>query len=328
VPGLLLSINTSNGGVPKLPRHHSAITTGGVEGDRHHNRRIHGGPDRAVCVYSFDRIRALQAEGHSISVGDAGENLTIRGIDWDDARPGARLAVGDVRLLVTGFTLPCRNIASCFHGGDITRIGQKTQPGWSRVYARVEQPGLVWIGDPVTLEPAGMAPSLPMAETGDTPKPAVAGRMAPRQWIRRTGTLHVACAPADAFVHFTPDGERLWVPGFDPEYLHPLSGEQGPGAIFTTTHGGEETLWMVLRFSPADGVAEYARVTPGSRRGTVRASLEAAGERSTRATVSYDLTALSDEGDAALAAMTESAYAEMLGEWQQRIAETRSGGRR
>jgi MOSC domain-containing protein YiiM len=321
MPGLLLSINTSPGGVPKLPRHQAEITAAGVEGDRHRNRRIHGGPDRAVCLYSFERVRALQAEGHSISVGDAGENLTIRGIDWDRVQPGARLTVGDVRLLVTSFTVPCRNIASCFQGGDISRVGQSTQPGWSRVYARVEQPGLVWIGDPVTLESSGAAPSAPMAVAGRAAEPATPGPVTQRLSIRRTGTLHVARAPADAFVYFTPDGERLWVPGFDPEYLHPLSGEQGPGAIFTTTHGSEETLWMVLRFSPDEGVAEYARVTPGSRRGTVRVSLQAAGERSTRATVSYDLTALADKGDEVLAAMTQNAYEDMLADWQRRIGE-------
>jgi hypothetical protein len=135
----------------------------------------------------------------------------------------------------------------------------------------------------------------------------------------------VACAPADAFVYFTPEGERLWVAGFDPEYLHPFPGEQRPGAIFTTTHGGEDTLWMILRFSPGEGVAEYARVTPGSRRGIVHVALEATGAAAARATVSYELTALSDAGDTVLAAMTESAYTDMLVDWEQRIARVLAG---
>ena len=115
--------------------------------------------------------------------------------------------------------------------------------------------------------------------------------------MRRSGTLRVAAPLAQAFPFFTPDGERLWVPGFDPQYLHPLSGEQGVGAIFTTAHGGEDTLWMVLRFSPSEGVAEYARVTPGSRGGTVQVALEPVDAATTQATITYDLTSTSEAGD-------------------------------
>jgi uncharacterized protein YmfQ (DUF2313 family) len=54
-------------------------------------------------------------------------------------------------------------------------------------------------------------------------------------------------------------------------------------------------------------------------------SLTAIGHESTRATISYDLTALSDAGDAVLAAMSETAYREMLSDWERRIAVTLAG---
>ena len=96
------------------------------------------------------------------------------------------------------------------------RISQKAHPGWSRVYARVEEPGWLCIGDPVTLDAGGsMASPRQRAANGGT-------EPVPRLSIRRTGTVDVACAAAEAFAYFTPDGERLWVPDFDPEYLHPL----------------------------------------------------------------------------------------------------------
>ena len=300
--------------MPKRPRHQAYVGIDGVEGDWQRDRRFHGGPERAVCLYSFDRIRALQAEGHSISVGEAGENLTVLGIDWDEVVPGVRLTVGGVRLIVTSFTVPCRRVTACFDDGHVARISQQAHPGWSRVYARVEEPGWLCIGDPVTLDAGGsMASPRQRAANGGT-------EPVPRLSIRRTGTVDVACAAGEAFAYFTPDGERLWVPDFDPEYLHPLSSEQGEGAIFTTAHGGEHTLWMIVRFSAADGVAEYARVTPGSRRGLVRVALEATGAAASRATVSYDLTALSDAGDEVLASMTEPAFAAMLTDWENRIA--------
>ena len=150
-PGVLVSINASGGGVPKLPRHRAAVTAGGVEGDRQRDLRYHGGPDRAVCLYSFDLIRALQDEGHQVSIGLLGENLTVMGLDWRRLTPGTRIQVGGVRLLITAFAVPCKNLSPYFAEGKIFRVSQKVHPGWSRAYARVEHPGMVQIGDPVSL---------------------------------------------------------------------------------------------------------------------------------------------------------------------------------
>jgi MOSC domain-containing protein YiiM len=291
--------------VPKLPRYQALVTAEGLEGDRQRNLRHHGGPDRAVCLYSFDRIRELQHEGHAVSVGHMGENLTIRGLDWRLLTPGTRVQIGEVVLVLTAFTVPCSNLTSYFEGGEIFRVSQKVNPGWSRVYARVEQPGMVRLGDPVSIVEA------------DAPVGAPASPE--RMRVRRSGSLRVAAPLERAFPYFTPDGERLYVPGFDPQYLHPLTGEQGEGAIFTTDHNGEDTLWMVLRFSPADGQAEYARVTPGSRRGSVSVSLERTDASTTRATIGYDLTSTSEAGDRKLAAFTEAAFAAMLAEWEAKI---------
>jgi MOSC domain-containing protein YiiM len=303
--GTLVSINASRGGVPKLPRHQAVITAEGVDGDRQRDLRYHGGPERAVCLYSFDRIRELQQEGHAVSVGLMGENLTVMGLDWRLLTPGTRVQIGDVLLLLTNFAVPCKNLSSYFDAGKIFRVSQKVHPGWSRVYARVQRPGTVRIGDSVSI-----------VEGGRLPPPVDAST---RLTVKRSGTLRVSAPLERAFPYFTPDGERLWVPGFDPQYLHPLTGEQGIGAIFTTNHGGEDTLWMVLRFSPAEGAAEYARVTPGSRGGTVAVALHRVDEATTEATITYELTSTSDSGDGKLAALTQEAYAAMLADWEQRI---------
>ena len=314
--GMLLSINTSNGGVPKRPRAYALVTATGVEGDRQRDLRHHGGPDRAVCLYSFDRIRELQGEGHPVSVGLLGENLTLLDVDWQRLTPGMGVRVGEVHLTLTAFAVPCRNLSAHFEGARIGRVSQKLHPGWSRVYARVDRPGTVWIGDPVRIVEAGQPSQL--LDTDAMHRPV-------RPAIRRSGTLRVPAPFDQAFRFFTPDGERLWVPDFDPAYLHPLSEDQQAGAIFTTRHGGEDTLWMVLRFSPQDGVAEYARVTPGSRRGTVTVTLAPAAANTTEATVTYDLTSMSDHGDAVLSAMTDEAYVDMLADWERRIAQAVRG---
>jgi MOSC domain-containing protein YiiM len=164
--GRLESINVSQGGVPKHPTPEADVRTEGVEGDLQRDLRYHGGPDRAVSVFSAERIAALQAEGHPIAPGTIGENLTVSGIDWTRANPGACLDIGAVRLEITGYAAPCANIAGSFAGGDIARVAQKTNPGWSRVYTRVLVPGHVRIGDSVVLFDAAGFQGSPTAEHG------------------------------------------------------------------------------------------------------------------------------------------------------------------
>lgn len=145
--GVVHSINVSNGGVPKLPRDSVYVSVNGLEGDRQRDLRYHGGPDRAVCLYSLDLIEALQAEGHSITPGSIGENLTVEGVNWEQMVPGARVEVGSVVLELTDYAAPCSNIARSFERRQYARVNQKVHAGWSRLYARVLNEGTVSVGD-------------------------------------------------------------------------------------------------------------------------------------------------------------------------------------
>jgi MOSC domain-containing protein YiiM len=147
--GRVVQINVNpNGGVPKYAVASALVTTKGVAGDKQRNRRFHGGPQRAVSLYSHDHIQALQAEGHPITPGSCGENLTIGGLDWTVLSVGDRLQIGDqLRIEITGYAAPCSNIIDSFAGGEITRISQKLHPGWSRLYAKVLAEGEVRVGD-------------------------------------------------------------------------------------------------------------------------------------------------------------------------------------
>lgn len=147
-----ISVN-SLGGVPKHRVACARMTLTGVEGDRQRNLAQHGGPTRAVCLYSLEKIQALRQEGHPIAAGTTGENLTIAGLEWSALRVGSRLLVGDeARLELTRPTTPCKNIVDSFLGGDFSRISEAQHPGWSRFYARVLREGMVREGDRVDLE--------------------------------------------------------------------------------------------------------------------------------------------------------------------------------
>jgi len=148
------SINVSDGGVPKHPLAECRIVTLGLRGDRQRDREHHGGPERAVVVFSLERIAALQAEGHPIAPGTIGENLTLEGLDWSRVVPGTRLDVGEARLELTRFAAPCEKVGGSFTGNEFTRVSEKVHPGWSRVCARVLAEGVVRVGDAVDLHVA------------------------------------------------------------------------------------------------------------------------------------------------------------------------------
>ncbi len=150
----MASINLSAGGVPKRRVNDAKVSRSGLKEDAQNDTKHHGGPDRAVCLYSLERIHSLQAEGHPIDQGTAGENVTVEGIDWDLVVPGVRLRLGEEVLLeIASFTNPCKTIKASFIDGKFIRIAQKLHPGWSRVYARVLSEGPIRSGDPVQLDP-------------------------------------------------------------------------------------------------------------------------------------------------------------------------------
>jgi hypothetical protein len=141
--------------------------------------------------------------------------------------------------------------------------------------------------------------------------------------VRLRGEVRVELPPERALFLFTPVGERLWAPGWDPSFPAGGSGDGGAaGTVFVTAAGGVETFWVVVE--RGEGSARYARVAPGVSAGTVEVRLRAADD-ATVAEVAYDLTALSDEGDAALAEL-ESGYDDFLGEWRDAMAAAVSSG--
>lgn len=148
----IFQLNASSGGVPKLPVREATIETNGLVGDVQKNTKIHGGPMKAVCLFSLDLILQLQAEGHPIVPGSIGENITISGLTWSELAAGQRWAFGsEVILELVKQTDPCKNIAASFIDGNFKRVEHRgdVPPHWARWYTRVERCGRVRVGDPI-----------------------------------------------------------------------------------------------------------------------------------------------------------------------------------
>jgi MOSC domain-containing protein YiiM len=150
--GRIVQVSVSSGGVPKRAVAAAKVGRLGLEGDAHRDPAQHGGPERAVCLWAFETIEALRAEGHAIAPGAIGANVTVAGLDWAAVRPGCRVLLGDrVLLEITRYTSPCVKITRAFKDGGYSRVSQKRHPGSSRVYARVLAAGTIRAGDAVRL---------------------------------------------------------------------------------------------------------------------------------------------------------------------------------
>ncbi|MBS0190060.1 MAG: MOSC domain-containing protein [Phycisphaerales bacterium] len=153
----ILQISVSSGGVPKKPVASAAVSEQGLEGDWQNDRKHHGGPDRAVCIFPQSLIDRLRAEGHPIRPGDIGENLTLGGISpdqWAAIAPGWRLLFfGGVELEIASYCAPCSTIRNAFKDSDSRRIKQELHPGESRLYARVVRAGRLETGESLSVSP-------------------------------------------------------------------------------------------------------------------------------------------------------------------------------
>jgi MOSC domain-containing protein YiiM len=156
--GRVFQVNVSPGGIPKRPVERAWVGRLGLEGDGHTEPEpLHGGPDRAVCLYAVEAIARVAAEGHTAFPGAFGENLTIEGIEVGLLAPGTRLAIGSGGLVleIAKHPAPCDKLAPYFTDGRFARIGARLHREDARQCARVLGEGPVEPGDRVEVMPAG-----------------------------------------------------------------------------------------------------------------------------------------------------------------------------
>jgi MOSC domain-containing protein YiiM len=145
--GRIFQLSRSSGGVPKLSVPEVTVHELGIEGDVQTHTKIHGGPERALCLFSLEVITKLQAEGHPIYPGSTGENVTIAGLDWAALRTTTRIQLGE--SVIVSLTLPadpCKSIAASFIESKHKRLDT---PGEMRWYCRIVQTGTLRVAMPV-----------------------------------------------------------------------------------------------------------------------------------------------------------------------------------
>ena len=145
--GTLVQLNVSGGGMPKSPIESARVTVDGVDGDWQKNRKYHGGPNRAVCIYSVELYEWLGEQGIPLQAGSIGENFTTRGIDLQKLKKGDRLRAGRCVVEITDVRIPCSQLKKWDADLPELIVGRS---GW---VAKVVEEGVVRAGDAVEVVP-------------------------------------------------------------------------------------------------------------------------------------------------------------------------------
>lgn len=128
----------------------------------------------------------------------------------------------------------------------------------------------------------------------------------------------VANAPMrDVAPLFGAAQEKLWAPGWDPQFVWPASGEDREGMVFTVMQAQGTAIWINTRFDLEAGDVQYVYTIPDVM--TTRITLAVAPEGTrTRVRVNYERTALDDAAAAVVVRMAE-ADAKAGPEWEAQI---------
>jgi MOSC domain-containing protein YiiM len=120
------------------------------EGDTQADRRNHGGPDKAACVYSFDHYPYWeQVLGEALQPGAFSENLTLAGLHESEVCLGDVFRVGEAVVQISQPRQPCSKLAGKRGRKDLPDLIHEN--GFSGFYFRVLEEGEVHTGETVEL---------------------------------------------------------------------------------------------------------------------------------------------------------------------------------
>jgi MOSC domain-containing protein YiiM len=121
-----------------------------VDGDDQADRRVHGGPTKAVYTYAVEDYAWWGATlAVALEPGTFGENLTVSGVDLADRLVGERWRIGSAVLRVTEPRIPCFKLGIRMGDADfVHQFADAARPG---SYLAIESEGEVGAGDPIEL---------------------------------------------------------------------------------------------------------------------------------------------------------------------------------
>lgn len=128
----------------------SFLTTNGFIGDEVANTEFHGGPERAVCLYSYEHYQKWQNEFHHAFYPPAfGENICVSGMEEKDVYIGEIYQLGDAVIQISQGRIPCSTISK--YNGVQSLLKRIVETGYTGYFFRVLKEGTVASDSSITL---------------------------------------------------------------------------------------------------------------------------------------------------------------------------------
>lgn len=136
---------------------------------------------------------------------------------------------------------------------------------------------------------------------------------------KRTYTQTIAAAPDEVFPLLCPVREKDWVPGWRTRLVLSKTGLVEEDCIFITPGEPTDAIWITADHAPEDRRLRMYKIVPGVVVSRLDIALVEDGPDTTKATISYEHTALSEAGKAVVAGHTEDSYREFMESWEAAI---------
>ena len=119
-------------------------------GDAQADLRVHGGPTKAVYVYSVEDYAWWSAQGYDVGPATFGENFTVSGIDCTAATTGDVWRIGSAVFGVMYPRQPCFKLGIRMGSAEfVTTFGEAHRRG---IYLTILEAGDVGAGDEIVVE--------------------------------------------------------------------------------------------------------------------------------------------------------------------------------
>ena len=123
------------------------------------------------------------------------------------------------------------------------------------------------------------------------------------------------------FPLFSPEGEKLWAPGWDYENIMGTKTLYEDYIFLTRTHdhAANEAIWIVKNYEPEIYRVQYYKIEPGEKVGIIEVKCGQSGPRSSRVRVTYKYIGLSKSGNRFAAHFSKKDYKAFIEDWKRLI---------
>jgi len=133
--------------------------------------------------------------------------------------------------------------------------------------------------------------------------------------VSNRASLEVSFEPKRAMYLFTAQGEKPWIPGWDPAIL------KGDGYKAGSVFASPEGIFVTVDFNTETRRIFYTYVSPVEA-STIELNFEANGKGGSTVNIEWNSTALSTEGNAQIAKFDQEALEQRARDWQELIETT------